>query len=106
MIHIKNLDKNKIRIYEKSYKSIFVYYVGYTTVKDPSYATINSANPLYFGINLINGYIEQSNGNKYLTLVPPGESKDTQKRYEELWIKIKDFIRSITNNSNNYYEVI
>ena len=54
------------------------------TVKDLSYATINSVNPLYRIINEINGYIEESNGNKNLTLVPTDESTDTLKRYEEL----------------------
>ena len=53
-------------------------------------------------MNKINGYIEESNGNKYLTLVPTHESKDTLKKDEELWNKIRDLIRSLTNNSDNY----
>ena len=68
------------------------------TVKDLSYATINSLNPLYLIINKINRYVEESNGKKYLTQVPTDESKDTLKTYEELWNKIRDLIRSITNN--------
>ena len=44
---------------------------------------------------------EERNGNKYLTLVPTDESKDTLKKYEELWNKIRDLIRSITNNLDN-----
>ena len=56
---------------------------------------------MYLIINKINGYIEESNGNKYLTLVPSEESKDTLKKYEELWSKIKDLIRSITNSLHN-----
>ena len=35
-------------------------------------------------------------------LVPTDESKDTLKKYEELWDKIRDLIRSINNNSDNY----
>ena len=31
-------------------------------------------------------------------------SKDTPKKYEELWSKIRDLIKSITNNSDDYYE--
>ena len=34
-----------------------------------SYAIINSVNPLYLVINEVNGYIEESNTNKYLTLM-------------------------------------
>ena len=40
--------------------------------------------------------------NEYLTLVPVNESKDTLKEYEELWNKIRELIRSITKNSDNY----
>ena len=56
---------------------------------------------MHFIISEINGYIEKSNGNKYLTLVLTNESKDT-KNYEELWNKIVDLIRSITKNSGNH----
>ena len=69
-----------------------------------SYATANNVNPLYLIINKINGYTEESNGNKYLTLVSTYESKDTWKKYEELWNKIRNIIGSITNNSDNYDE--
>ena len=49
------------------------------TIKNLSYIKINGVNPLYFIIDKINGYIEESNGNKYLMLVPIDESKDTLK---------------------------
>ena len=41
----------------------------------------------------MNGYFEETNGNKYLTLVPTNESKEQMRRYEELWSKIIDLIR-------------
>ena len=53
MIDIKILDANKIKIDEKSYKSIVIYNIGYVAVK-----------------NL----------------------RDTLKKYEELWNKIRDLI--------------
>ena len=37
-----------------------------------------------------------------MTLVPTNESKDTLKKYEELWIKISDLVRSTSNNSGSY----
>ena len=40
---------------------------------------INSLNPLYLLIR--NGYFEEINENKYLTLVPANESKEIIKRY-------------------------
>ena len=60
------------------------------TFKDLSNVTINSVNLFYLIINKRNGYIEESNARRYLTLVHTDESKDTLKRYEELWNKIRD----------------
>ena len=37
-----------------------------------------------------------------LTLVPTNESNEIIKKYEELWNKIRDLIRSITENSDDY----
>ena len=47
MINIKNIDPNKINTDQKSYKNILIYQIGYVTVKDLSYADINSANSYY-----------------------------------------------------------
>ena len=49
----------------------------------------------------MNGKIEKINWNKYLTLVPTNESNEKIKKYE-LWIKIKDLIRSATKNSDDW----
>ena len=49
-------------------------------------------------ISKVNGYIEENNRNKYL------RPEKTLKNYEELWNKIKNFVRSITNNSDDYDE--
>ena len=72
------------------------------SVKDLKYLKIYSVNHLYLIIDKINGYIEESNGNKYLTLVSIDENKGTLKMNEELWSKIRDLIRSKTNNSDDY----
>ena len=50
----------------------------------------------------MNEYFEEINKDKYLTLVPTNESKEIIKEYEELWSKIRDLIRSITKNSDDY----
>ena len=65
---------------------------------------INSVNHLCVIINKTNRCIEESNGNKYLTLVSTDERRETVEKYEELWNKIRDLIRSITDNSDNYDE--
>ena len=64
----------------------------------------NSINSLYLFINNATRYIEENNGKKYLTLISTDEMKDTLKKYEEIWSKIKDLIRPTSNNSNDYGE--
>ena len=45
-------------------------------IKNSKCVKINSVNPLDLIINKVNGYFEEINGNKYLTLVPTTESKE------------------------------
>ena len=60
---------------------------------------------MYLIFNEVNRYFEEINGNKYLiALVPTNKSKEKIKKYEELWSKIKDLIRLITKNSDDYDE--
>ena len=104
MINIKNLHLNKKKIDEKSYNNILIYHMGYVLVKDLSYLKTNFVNLLYLIAHKVNGYIGESNLNKYLTLFPTDESKDTLKKYKAQWDKIRYLIRSITNNWDNYDE--
>ena len=52
-------------------------------------------------VKKIDGHVEEHNGNNCLTPAHTDESKDTLKRFEELWKKLKDLIRSINNNSDD-----
>ena len=90
IINVKNFDPNNIKIVEKSYKNILIYYIRYVTIKNSKYVKINSVTPLYLIFNKVNGYFEKINKSKYLTLVPTNESKEIIKKYEELWSKIRD----------------
>ena len=85
MINKRNLDSKKVRIDENWYKNFFIYFTEYVTVKNLTCAKANSVNPLYIIIDKTNRYIEESNQNKYSTLVPTYESKDPLKNYEELF---------------------
>lgn len=58
VINIKSLDLNNIKIDEKLYQDILIYYNGYVTS--------NSVKTLYIIINKANEYIEENNGNNYL----------------------------------------
>ena len=74
------------------------------TIKDLKYVKINSVNPLYPIFSNMNGDSEEINKNKYLTLVPTNESKEKIKKYEELWSEIRDLVRSINKDSDDYDE--
>ena len=73
-------------------KNILIYYTEYVTIKE--YVKSYSVNPLY--LVFWNGYFEEIDKSKYLTLVPTNKSKE--KKYEELWSKIRDLIRSIAKS--------
>ena len=74
------------------------------TVKKISYATMNCINPLYFIINKINGYIEKSNGDKYLTLVLTDKIKETLKSMRNYGTIYKKNTR--TKKHENFYITI
>ena len=93
ILNIKNVDPNKIKIDEKSYNNIFIYYIEYVTIKDSTFVKIKSVNPLYLIINRINGYFEKIRENKHLARVLTDESKEIIEKYEELWSKVGDLIR-------------
>ena len=61
------------------------------TIKE--YVEIYSVNRLYLIFRNVNGYFEEINKSKYLTLVPTNESKEKIKKYEELRSKIIDLMR-------------
>ena len=100
VINIKKIDPNNNKIDENSYKNILIYYIGYVMIKGLKYVKIYSVNylyfPFYFIFNKVNEYFTEININKYSTLVSTNESKEENKKCEELWSKIRDLIRSIT----------
>ena len=104
IINVKNFDTNNIKIDEKSYKNILIYHIGYVIIKDLKYIKLNSVYPLYLIFSKVNGYLEEINGNKYLTLVPTNKTKEIIQKDEEMWSKIRDLIGSITKNSDDYDE--
>ena len=76
IIIIKIFDPNNIKIDEKSYKNILIYYIGYVTIKDSKYVKIFSVNPLYLIFDKVNRYFKEINKSKYLKLVPTNQRKE------------------------------
>ena len=75
VINIKEFIPNNIKIDEKSYKNITIYYIGYVMIKKD--LEIYSVNPLFLSFGKVN---EEVNGSRYLTLVPTNESKEKIKK--------------------------
>ena len=73
IINIENFDPNNVKIGEKSYKDILIYYIGYVKIKE--YVKIYSVNPLYLIFRNVNGYFQEIDKRKYLMLAPINESK-------------------------------
>ena len=89
-INIKNFDPSLIKIDKKSYKNIGICYIGYITIKSISdYENINSVNSLYLIIGNADGYLEENNGNKYLTFASTDKNKKELEKYTKLWDEIK-----------------
>ena len=69
-------------------------------IKDLKDVKINSVNPLCMILSKVNGYFEEINKKKYLTLVPTNKQMI---KNEDLWCEIGDLIR-LTKNSEDYDE--
>ena len=64
-------------------------------MKDSDHAKINSVNQLYLIIGEVDGYIEESNGNRYLTFAFTDKNKKALEKYTRLWDEIKYHIQTI-----------
>ena len=84
------------------YKNILINQIRYLTIKDLNCVKINSVNSLYLIIGTINRHIEENNESKCLTLVPTDKSEGKLRKYEKMTTKIRDLIRSVSNNSDDY----
>ena len=85
MTNIKEFESSQLKIDKKSYQNIGIYYIGYITIKSISdYENIDSVNPLYLIIAEADGYIEENNGNKYLTFASTDKNKSVRKIYKAL----------------------
>ena len=105
MINIKEFDSSQLKIDKNSYKNIGIDNVGYITIKSISdYENINSVNPLYLIIAEVDGYLEENNGNKYLTLASTDKNKKDLEKYTKVWDEIKYHIQTINAGKSAEYE--
>ena len=110
MINLKNFNSSLLKIDKKHCKGINIYSIRYITIKtNDHYESIYSKNPFYLLINHASGYVEEKNGNKYLIfdsaeLRSTDENKEVLTKYNEVWNGIKNEIKAINDNKENYYQ--
>ena len=104
MINLKNFESN-LEIDKKHYKDIDINYIGYITIKKiGDWVNNHSVNPLYLLVNHASGYIEEKNGNKYLSFYYSViENKELLKKYANLWDGIRKEIKIINGGKENDY---
>ena len=73
---LETFKSNLLKIDKISYKNIFIYNIGYITIKKiDDCKNINSVNLLYWRINHANAYIKEESVNKYLIFDYTDENK-------------------------------
>ena len=90
---------------KKSYKNIDIYYIGCLITKYYYHDDddVDSIIPFYHIFHEVGGYIEESNGNKYLVFASTDKNKKVLTKYTELSSKINNLIETI-NDKPGYYE--
>ena len=73
---------------QKVIQKIDIYHIEYITIKEIDYVNIHSVNPLYSIVGKAYGYIEESNGNKYLIFGSTDRNKEVLTTYTELCDRI------------------
>ena len=103
MINLKNFESTLLKIDTKTYKNIGIYNLGYIIIKkNNDYESIYSINTLYLRVNHANGYIEENNGNKYLIFDTIDENQELEKKYKNVWNRIKNKINGINVSEGDY----
>ena len=72
-----------------------IYNIGYITMESLDHVNIDNENPLYLTFNNVDGYIEESNGDKYLIFTFAEKKKEVLEHYTELCNKIKNQIEIV-----------
>ena len=96
LINIKDFDPKLLKLDKNTSMGTGIYYIGYVT-KKPEYK-INSVIPLYMLINGIDGFIEEKDGDKYLSIALTVKKSEVLRKYLEVCNGIKDSIEKINDS--------
>ena len=102
LINLRNYDSNLLKIDKNLCEGIYIYYLGYITIKKiDDCKNIYSVNPLYLLVNHASEYIKEKNGNKCLIFDNSlNENKALLNKYADVW----DGIKAINGDEEKNYE--
>ena len=102
---LESFKSNLLKIDKKSYKDIGIYNIGYITIKKiDGRDNISSVKPLYLRISHASRYMEEINGNKYLTFDSADGNKELIKKYDDVFNRIRNEIKTINGGKGIDYE--
>ena len=91
LINIKDSDARLLKLDKKTSMGLGIYCIVYVA-KKPKW-NVNSVNPFYFMIDIIDDFIAVKNGDKYLNIASTDRNSEVLKNYSEVWNGIKDSIK-------------
>ena len=105
IIDLKNFESNLLKIDEKHYKEINIYYIGYITIKRiDEYESICSVILCICTLIMQVDILKKKNWNKYSIFDSVDENKEVLKKYRDVWDGIKNKIKAIDGREENNYE--
>ena len=103
-----SISKNLTQIYEINRQKVIqkhlylLHWIDHSR-KIGDYENIHSVNSLYLIICEVDGYIEKSNGDKYLVFASRHKNKEVLTKFTKLWVKIEYQIRTINGGESSEY---
>ena len=81
-ITFKYFDPKLLKLDKKISMDLGIYYIGYVT-KKPEW-NVDSINPLYLVINRIDGFLEENDKDRYLSIASTDKNSEVLKIYSEV----------------------
>ena len=73
-------------------------------MKDSDYVKNDSVNSLYLIIGKVDGYTEEKNRNKYISLVSTDTNKEVLIKFTKIWNRVKILIKKLNDKPGDYDE--
>ena len=97
IVNTKHFDPNLLSIDKISFNSTdaVIYNIKYIAMKSINKINIDSESPTYLIFDNVDGYSEESNGDKYLVSASTDKNKEILTKYINIWDEIKNHIKKI-----------